>query len=313
MAENFADRLMAAIEEKNSRVCVGIDPVFGRLPAHLMVELVEPGWYSEDDVLKVVRAFCEAILASVARAAVAVKFNSAFFEALSPRGPELLYHLITRSTRLGLLTVVDAKRSDISSTAKAYASGGFSQYLPEAMRPPDAVTVGPWLGSDGVLPFVEQAGQLGAGVFVLVKTSNPSSAEIQDLEAGGKAIYVHVAELVNGWGEELVGECGYSSVGAVVGATYPEQLAELREVMPRTPFLVPGYGAQGGGPEDVVGAFDDNGLGAIVNSSRGIIYAYQDERYADDFGGQKYAEAAAQAAEDMRVAINEALGLEDQS
>jgi len=305
MAVNFADHLMSAIQEKNSRVCVGIDPVFERVPAHLQ----PAGRHSQEDILRAVGAFCEAIVASVADTAVAVKFNSAFFEALWPGGAELLYHLMARSTRLGLLTLVDAKRADVGATARAYANAVFSQYAEAPMRPPDAVTVSPWLGSDGVTPFVEQAREFGAGVFVLVKTSNPSAVEIQDLQADGKPIYAHVAELVNRWGEGLVGESGYSSVGAVVGATYPEQLRELRELMPRAPLLVPGYGAQGAGPEDVVGAFDDKGLGAVVNSSRGIIYAYRDSRYSEQFSGEEFADAAARAAEDMRVAINRALGL----
>ncbi len=305
MAGNFADRLMAAIERKNSRVCVGIDPVFRRLPAHL-----QPGGrYSQEDILRTVGGFCEAIIASVAETAVAVKFNSAFFEVLCPGGAELLYRLMARSTRLGLLTLVDVKRSDVGSTAEAYASAVFSQYAEGAMRPPDAVTVSPWLGSDGVMPFIKQAEELGAGVFVLVKTSNPSAGEIQDLKANGKPIYAHVAELVNRWGANLLGDCGYSSVGAVVGATYPQQLKELRKLMSHTPLLVPGFGAQGAGPEDIVGAFDDKGLGAVVNSSRGIIYAYASERYSAEFSADQYAEAAARAAEDMRRAINEALGL----
>ena len=307
MAGNFADRLMAAIERKKSRVCVCIDPVFRRLPAHLQ----PTGRYSQEDILRTVGGFCEAIIASVAETAVAVKFNSAFFEALWPGGAELLYRLMARSTRLGLLTLVDVKRSDVGSTAQAYDSAVFSQYAEGAMRPPDAVTVSPWLGSDGVMPFIMQAEELGAGVFVLVKTSNPSAGEIQDLEANGKPVYRHVAELVKRWGEGegLVGDCRYSSLGAVVGATYPEQLRELRELMPRTPFLVPGFGAQGAGPEDIVGAFDDNGLGAVVNSSRGIIYAYANPRYSAEFSADKYADAAVRAAQDMRHAINEALGL----
>ena len=231
------------------------------------------------------------------------KFNSAFFEALGPGGPALLYRLMAWSTRFGLLIIVDAKRGDVGSTARAYANAMFSQYAEGPMRPPDAVTVSPWLGSDGVQPFVDQARELGRGVFVLVRTSNPSAAELQDLmTADGRPIYRHVAELVSAWGGDQIGESGYSSVGAVVGATWPEQLAELRQVMPHTPFLVPGYGAQGGGAEDVVGAFDDKGLGAIVNSSRGIIYASS---------GRDFAEAAAEAAEQMREEINRVLGAQD--
>jgi len=292
MAGNFADRLMAAIKKKNSRVCVGIDPVFGHLPPHLLLAETEGGgWYNEGHVLNVVQTFCKAIIDSIAERAVAVKFNSAFFEEVAPGGTAVLDDLLDQAVGLKLLTILDAKRGDIGSTAESYARGalrqppkapvgGFRRRSGVPRQPPDAVTVNPYLGSDGVLPFVHQAAELDAGVFVLVKTSNPSAEELQELEVEGKPIYVHVAELVDRWGEGLVGEWGYSSVGAVVGATYPAQLGELRGAMPQAPFLVPGYGAQGGGPEDVVGAFDENGLGAIINSSRGIIYAYAASPYA---------------------------------
>ncbi len=308
VANNFADRLMAAIAEKNRRVCVGIDPVLDRIPQHLrpLARFVEQFWgpraegFRTTPVLAGVGKFCAGIIEAVAETVPVIKFNSAFFEALGPGGPELLYRLMAWSTRFDLLVLVDAKRGDVGSTAEAYASAMFGQYAEIAMRAPDAVTVSPWLGSDGVSPFIEQADELGRGVFVLVRTSNPSAAELQDLVTeDGTPMYRHVARLVSEWGEDLIGESGYSSVGAVVGATWPEQLAQLREAMPHTPFLVPGYGAQGGGAGDVVGAFDADGLGAIVSSSRGIIYASD---------GEDFAEAAAQAADNMRVEINGALG-----
>lgn len=290
MSEHFADRLMAAIKEKDSRVCVGIDPVIERLPEALG---------GIDDPLARVREFCSRILSAVAEHCVVAKPNSAFFEALGSGGMELLHEVVAQAKRLGLIVIVDAKRNDIGSTAEAYARALFE--APDAGSVPDAVTVNAYLGSDGVMPFIETARAAGGGVFVLVKTSNPSSAEIQDLDAGGKPIYRHLAELVDRWGADGVGESGWSSVGAVVGATWPEQLRELREVMPRTPFLVPGYGAQGGGAEDVAPAFDEDGMGAVVNSSRGIIYAGGD---VEDF-----AAAAADAARSAKSDINEALGV----
>ena len=287
MPEHFADRLMAAIIEKASRVCVGIDPVIDSLPdaARGRAEPIEQ-----------VRGFCARILRAVADHCPVVKPNSAFFEALGPGGMELLHDVVLEAKKLGLLVIVDAKRNDIGSTAEAYARAVFGG--DEAV--PDAVTVNPYLGSDGVRPFIDTAEACGGGVFVLVKTSNPSSAELQDLQADGKPIYHHVADLVDAWGSAHVGESGWSSVGAVVGATWPEQLVELRAAMPRTPFLVPGYGAQGGGAADVVAAFDDDGLGAVVNSSRGIIYAHSES--TDEFDI-----AAAKAAETMKRAINEAI------
>ncbi len=303
MPEHFADRLMRAIKEKDSRVCVGIDPVYERLP----VRLKGRARYDERDVARAVEDFCTPILEAVRDDAAAVKFNSAFFEVLGPFGGELLQRLIATSLRLGLITIVDAKRSDIGSTAGWYARAVFANYVPVAMRHADAVTINPWLGSDGTLPFINEAKRIGGGVFVLVKTSNPSSAELQDLVADGKPIYRRVADLVSRWGAEHVGESGYSSVGAVVGATHPEQLSELRRAMPHAPLLVPGFGAQGGGPEDVAGAFDDEGLGAIVNSSRGIIFAWEQEKYRDRFGAEGFDRAAAAAAAEMRNAINSAI------
>lgn len=305
MTEHFADRLMAAIEAKNSRVCVGLDPVPERLPD--VLHPTEGGW-TERSIARACQKFCSRILRAVADHAAVAKLNSAFFEALSPLGVGLLEALVATASDLGLITVLDAKRSDIGSTAAAYARAVFGRYPAEQGAVPDAVTVNPYLGSDGVLPFLAEADELGAGIFVLVKTSNPSSAELQDLDAGGWPVYRHVAELVEAWGEERVGGGGYSSVGAVVGATHPRELAELREAMPRTPLLVPGYGAQGGGAEDVVAAFDENGLGAIVNSSRGIIYAASSEPYRERFGPDEFDRAAAEAAKNMRRAINQAIG-----
>ncbi len=311
MPGNFADRLISVIEEKNSRVCVGIDPVLELMPEHMRPteRFEERFWnppseaFRTSPLLAGVGKFCAEIIEAVAEIAPVIKFNSAFFEALGPGGLDLLYRLMAWSTsaRFDLLVLVDAKRGDVGSTAEAYASAVFSQYAEISMRPPDAVTVSPWLGSDGVAPFVDQASELGRGVFVLVRTSNPSATEVQDLlTEAGRPLYEHVAALVDKWGAPHIGARGYSCVGAVVGATWPRQLAELRETMPHTPFLVPGYGVQGGGASDVVGAFDADGLGAIVSSSRGIIYAGD---------GEDFAQAAARATEEMRVAINEALGL----
>ncbi|MFO8080728.1 MAG: orotidine-5'-phosphate decarboxylase [Armatimonadota bacterium] len=294
MSEHFADRLMAAIKEKGSRICVGIDPVVERLPCTIG---------DEGDRIGQVRAFCTGILRAVADHCAVAKPNSAFFEALGPQGMGLLHDVIGEAKRLGLLVILDAKRNDIGSTAEAYAKAIFGG----GGAVPDAVTVNPYLGSDGVQPFIEAAEACGGGIFVLVKTSNPSSAQLQDLKVDGKPVYHHVAELVDDWGSAHVGESGWSSVGAVVGATWPEQLVELREAMPRTPFLVPGYGAQGGGAGDVLAAFDEEGLGAVVNSSRGIIYAIDREPHADRFAPDEWERAAAAAAEEMRDTINEAI------
>ncbi len=298
---NFADRLFAAIEERNSRLCVGIDPRPGDLPASVMDN-------EDDDVspARRVTAFCGKIISAVAEYAAAVKFQAAFFEQLGASGISAMQALAEIAQSYGLITIADVKRGDIGSTAEAYAAA----YLSPSFEGPvfDAVTVNPYFGTDGVAPFVEHAARVGAGVFIVVRTSNPSAAELQELQlTDGRLFYEAVAELVERWGDDLVGRRGYSSVGAVVGATAPQALARLRQRLPRQPFLVPGFGAQGAGAEDVVAAFDSDGLGAIVNSARAIIYAYKRPEYADEYGEARFEAAAAEAARRARDAINEAL------
>ena len=290
-ADNFADRLCAAVQEKDSRVCVGLDPNLERLPKHLLEDST-PG--------QAVEQFCAQIIDAVAQHCVAVKPQAAYFEMLREDASPVLWSVMHYAKQASLLVILDGKRNDIGSTAEAYAQA----YL-TSDSPADALTVNPYLGSDGVMPFVEAAAQEGRGLFVLVKTSNPSSGELQDqpLQDAGKLVYQQVADLVTDWGRELVGEYGYSSVGAVVGATYPQELAELRERMPQTSFLLPGYGAQGATAEDVAAAFDDRGLGAIVNSSRGITFSYQER----DLPPTEFAQAAQTAAVEMKNQINSAL------
>jgi orotidine-5'-phosphate decarboxylase len=303
---HFADRLSEAIRARNSRVCVGLDPV----QAHLPRALAAAAEQGPDEAAQAVGAFCCAILDAVAPYAAVVKPQAAYFEALGPAGYRVLWDVMAYAHGLGLPVILDAKRSDIGSTAAAYAAAYFDP--PAGLVGPDALTVNPYLGSDGVLPFIE-AGGPARGVYVLVKTSNPSSGELQDLRtatpAGPRVIYRQLGERVAQWGEASVGDYGYSSVGAVVGATYPEQLAELRAWLPTVPFLVPGYGAQGGAAADVAGAFDSRGLGAVVNSSRGIIYAGAQEPYASSDDPDAFAAAAAEAARIMRDDINSVLGL----
>jgi orotidine-5'-phosphate decarboxylase len=245
-------------------------------------------------------AFCREICAAVAEEAPLVKVQSAYFETLGRAAFSSMWAVVAEAQRQGLIVIVDAKRGDIGPTADAYAEAFFGGEVAA-----DAITVNPYLGSDGIMPFVDAAGERGAGVFVLVKTSNPSSGDLQDLrlEGGYHRVYQHIGEEVRLMGAHLHGERGYSAVGAVVGATYPEQLEQLREDLPGVPFLVPGYGAQGAGAQDVVGAFDDRGLGAVVNASRSVIFAYREAGEPEQF-----AQAAGAAARAMKEAINEALG-----
>ncbi|HUU43065.1 MAG TPA: orotidine-5'-phosphate decarboxylase, partial [Planctomycetota bacterium] len=241
--ENFADRLIDACRKKNSIVCVGIDPRLEALPGTLVARAVERHGQTLEAAASAYAEFGKRVIDVVEPLAAAVKPQSAFFEMLGPAGMLASRQVIEHAREAGLLVISDVKRSDIGSTAQAYASGllgemtmGDDAFLPWGA---DAVTVSPYLGSDGLVPFVEAASQRGGGVFVLVKTSNKSSGELQDLVANGRPVYEHVAQWVADHAGDLIGESGYSSLGAVVGATYPEQLAALRKLMPNNLILIP--------------------------------------------------------------------------
>ena len=289
MSNHFADRLLEAIETKGAPVCVGLDPRVDRLPEELKAE-----------GLAGVETFCRGVLEAVAPFVPAVKPQSAYFEVYGGAGVELYFKLCRTARELGLLIIGDVKRNDIGSTAEAYAKG----HLVGDDRP-DAVTVNGYLGADGLKPFIDTAGELGRGLFVLVRTSNPSAKTLQDVvDPDGRKLYEHVAEMVAGLGDSVVGESGYSSVGAVVGATWPEEAAALRQMMPRQIFLVPGYGAQGGTAEDCRASFNADGRGAIVNASRSVIYAHASDAYAGRPWREAVAEAAQAFAADLAGAIN---------
>ena len=260
-AGHFADRLAAAVERKGAPLCVGLDPDPALMPESLGV--VE---------------FCRGIVDAVAGVAVAVKPQSAFFEALGSEGWAALGEVCEYARGAGLLVIADAKRGDVPSTSRAYAAA----FGPLA----DAVTVNPYLGHDSLEPFFARD---GLGVFVLVKTSNPGSVDLQDLPlADGRPLWQHVAGLVDRWGADLVGESGLSSVGAVVGATFPQEVAEARRLLPRSVLLLPGVGAQGARAEDLAEAFAVGPAGALVSASRSVIYADR---------GSGWQEAAAAEAE----------------
>ena len=244
------------------------------------------------------RRFCQGVIDVVAPLVAAVKPQAAFFEQLGPAGMQALADTIRYAAERDLLVILDGKRNDIGSTATAYADG----YLGsggQSVWGADALTVSPYLGDDSLTPFVEVARRRAAGLFVLVKTSNPGGRLFQDVACQGGLLFERVAEHVEWLAGETLGACGYGSVGAVVGATHPEQLAALRESMPRSWFLVPGFGAQGGTAGDVAGAFDASGLGAIVNSSRAIIFAHQRQPYRATFGDQRWQEAVEAATREM--------------
>jgi len=274
---------------------VGLDPRTEMLPENV---LHQTGGSDVAGQAEGFGAFCRGVIDVVASLVSTVKPQAAFFEQLGPPGMAVLAQIVEYAQEKGLLVILDVKRNDIGSTATAYARGFLGRQR-RSVWGADAITVNPYLGSDSLEPFVEVAAERGAGVFVLVKTSNPGGGMFQDLVAEGRPLYGHVAEQVERLSARTVGDCGYGAVGAVVGATYPEQLAELRAAMPHAWFLVPGFGAQGGTARDVAAAFDHRGSGAIVNSSRGIIFAYRRGEYAERFGPARWQEAVEAATLEM--------------
>jgi orotidine-5'-phosphate decarboxylase len=271
-------------------VVVGLDPDLGRMPPCVLPDLPDEAG-DPAAAARSVTDFNRAIIDAVADLVPAVKPQVAFYERLGLDGLEAYAATIEHAHRRGLLVIGDVKRGDIGSTAAAYAEGHLGEPPPATGRSgltADAVTVNPYLGRDGVAPFIECASRHGRGLFVLVKTSNPSSGELQDLavagDGGHRTLHEVVASLVARWGTEAgVGASGYSPVGAVVGATYPDHARRLRRLMPHAIFLVPGYGAQGGGAADVVPCFDRRGLGAVVSASRSVLYAWQRSGEGDRF------------------------------
>src|SRR3989344_2571016 len=279
---HFADALTEHIR-KTSPVCVGLDPDLGKLPEGIGKDAAG------------VTAFCKGIIDAVKGTASCIKQQLAYFELLGWEGMKAFWDVCEYGKKQGMLIIADGKRNDIGSTCDAYADA----YLYDG-SPVDALTVSPYLGSDGIKPFMERCVKNNKGIFILVKTSNASSGELQDLPVGDEVVHEHLAQLVEGWATQHLGRSNLSCVGAVVGATYPEELKYLRTLMPHVPFLIPGYGAQGGTAADVKHGFIPDpserqsgragGTGAIVNASRSIIFASQ---------GKDWKEAAAKAAQKM--------------
>lgn len=286
-----ADRLIDLIIEKKNPTVVGLDPRPEYVPRFIIDRAVSEHGATLKAAAEAVAQFNRALIDAVCDLLPAVKPQAAYYEMLGVDGMIALKSTIEYARERGLYVIADCKRGDIGATAEAYASAwlGAVEFEGASIEPfgADAVTVNPYLGSDGVKPFAEYCGR-GRMIFVLCKTSNKSSGELQDLATGDVAVYRHMGELIETWGAESVGRHGYSGVGAVVGATYPHQLEELRAAMPHTFFLVPGYGAQGGSAADIARAFDSRGLGAIVNSSRAVMCAWQ--KTGGD--GSDFAEAA---------------------
>ena len=290
--ENFGDLLASAVRRRGNPVCVGLDPRWEQLPAALTKSV------NDDSAgrAQAYESFCREIIDVVAPLVSVVKPQAAFFEEVGPAGLVALGNIVSYAREQGLLVIMDGKRNDIGSTAEAYARGYLGHTSAWGC---DALTISPYLGADSLEPFINVANERGAGLIVLVKTSNPGSGMLQDIIIDGKPLYRTVADYVENQSAANAGECGYGNVGAVVGATYPEQLVELRAAMPHTWFLVPGFGSQGGTARDVVPAFDEQGLGAVINNSRGIIFAHQRHEYKERFGEARWQDAVAAATQDM--------------
>ncbi|MBS3948116.1 MAG: orotidine-5'-phosphate decarboxylase [Dethiobacter sp.] len=287
----FSERLHERIQQTGSSVCLGLDP---RPEAH---PLTHPERFGNDpaQIAKAVVNYFRAIIEATADAVACYKPQTAFFEALGIPGLIALAQLLADIRAIKIPVILDAKRGDISTTAAAYAQA----YLGDGVFAADALTVNPYLGVDSLQPFLTQAISAGRGLFVLVKTSNPGSRDFQDTQlASGQTLYEHVADALTALAEAHRDRSGYSPVGAVVGATYPRELAALRRRLPHSLLLVPGYGAQGGSAEDVAPAFDERGLGAVVNASRGLTYTTT---------GDDFAERARQLTLAMRDALNRAI------
>lgn len=294
----FIDQLQQNIEEKNSRICVGLDPHLELIPENLLApELLNDLESNKKEIAAAVLEFNKNLIEAVADMTAVVKPQMAFYEKLGVPGMECIWQTMAYAKSKGLLVLLDGKRNDIGSTAKAYAES----YLEQKKVAADSITINPYLGKDGILPFLENKEK---GAFALLRTSNPSAGDLQDLKLhDGRTVYQAVGDFLQKIAADYIGECGYSNLAAVVGATYPKELKEIRKELKSIFFLIPGFGAQGGGPADIKGGFDKDGRGAVVNSSRSINFAYQKEEFAH-FGAENYAEAARAAAEKMKNEIN---------
>lgn len=296
------DRLIKKIEEKDSCVCVGLDPRFHRIPEEVKEPIREELGETLEGLTRVLIEFNRGIMEAVEPYAPVLKFQISFYEQYGLAGLEALEESMKLAREMGFEIILDAKRNDISSTATAYAKGYLGQVdvwgREEAISDIDSMTINPYLGEDGVNPFIEVARKNEKALWVLLKTSNPSSGDLQDLELpSGQLVYENLAKQLESLGEDWIGENGYSNLGMVVGATYPEAAEKVRDLLPKTFFLIPGYGAQGAGGEELKPFFNKDGLGGIVNSSRGIIFAEGQE-------GESFKEASRRAVKAMKEDIN---------
>ena len=306
--EKAIDKLIKKIQETQNPTVMGLDPRYEMLPQCITNK------YAQDleGASKAIIEYNKALIDATYDIIPAIKPQIAFYEMFGIEGIKAFKETCEYAKQKGMIVIADIKRGDIGSTAQGYSNAFLGKTKigekEESIFDVDFVTINPYMGTDCVKPFIEDCKKYGKGVFILVKTSNPSSGEIQDLKTeNGEEIYTKVAQLVEKWGEELRGEYGYSSIAAVVGATYPEQLKQIRETAPHTYFLIPGYGAQGGKAEDIALGFDEKGLGGIINASRSLMCAYKSDRWKAQFDETEYAQATRAEALRMKEELNKAI------
>ncbi|MBO4293346.1 MAG: orotidine-5'-phosphate decarboxylase [Clostridia bacterium] len=303
--KNAIDILIEKIKETGNPTVMGLDPRYEMLPECVTSKYPK----TLEGVAKAIIEYNKALIDETCDIIPAIKPQIAFYEMFGIPGMEAFEETCKYAKEKGMVVIADIKRGDIGSTAAGYSNAYLGKTkigdIEESIFDVDFVTVNPYMGTDCVKPFIEDCKKYNKGLFILVKTSNPSSGELQDLKLeSGEEVYTSVAKLVEKWGEELRGEYNYSSIAAVVGATYPKQLEDIRKTAPHTFFLIPGYGAQGGKPEDIALGFDKDGLGGIVNASRSLMCAYKSDRWKNEFEEKDYAKATRAEAIRMKEELN---------
>jgi orotidine-5'-phosphate decarboxylase len=311
----FSDALIERIEKTQNPSVVGLDPILDYIPQTIVKNAFTSKGITGEGAAEAIWEFNKELIDSIHDVVPAVKLQAAYYELYGVFGYSVLKKTMQYAQKKGMLVIIDGKRNDIGSTAQAYSSAYLGKTVltddvAEAFFDADALTVNGYLGFDGIKPFIDDCINYHKGIFILVKTSNKSSGQLQDLVTQeGKTVFEHMAELVNEWGEGLIGKRGYSSIGAVVGATYPKQAAQLRKIMKKTYILVPGYGAQGGTANDAVKSFNEDKLGGIVNASRSIMCAYKADLWKEKFTPENFAAAAraevVRMKDDLNLALNE--------
>lgn len=303
--KNAIDILIEKIKETGNPTVMGLDPRYEMLPECVTSKYPK----TLDGVARAIIEYNKALIDATYDIIPAIKPQIAFYEMFGIPGMEAFEETCKYAKEKGMVVIADIKRGDIGSTAAGYSNAYLGKTkigdIEQSIFDVDFVTVNPYMGTDCVKPFIEDCKKYNKGLFILVKTSNPSSGELQDLKLeSGEEVYTNVAKLVEKWGEELRGQYNYSSIAAVVGATYPKQLEDIRKTAPHTFFLIPGYGAQGGKPEDIALGFDQEGLGGIVNASRSLMCAYKSDRWKNEFEEKDYAKATRAEAIRMKEELN---------